>query len=424
MRKDSYPEPVKPLILAIETSTANMGVAVVSGDEVVWERTEPLPRGHSEKLLPMCLSALSQLGLEARGLSAIGVSAGPGSFTGLRIGFATAQGLALGSGIGIVQVPTFEVLLRQGGGVPELAIVQGKAKAQTVTALYIRRGDPVGSAGESFAEAYGYWELLPAAARGMDDFAAAMREKVSGRVHVTGDAAAQFVESFSGSGKNGESHLELVLVPQEARFPSPSVVGLIASRMYLEGKSVRPQEAVPLYYRRSQAEVKALIGTAIDIRIEQMTQSDLDRVLEIEALSYKTPWSRRAFSSELTENSYAHYYVAKVDGKIVGYVGMWVILDEAHITNIAVDPAYRRKGIGQRMLESMFEKAKGFGATRMTLEVRVSNTGAQTLYKKLGFVDRGLRKGYYTDSNEDAIIMWKDDLGPQKPKEEQVKWMV
>ena len=198
-----------------------------------------------------------------------------------------------------------------------------------MTALYIRRGDPAGSAGESFAEAYGYWELLPAAARGMDDFAAAMREKVSGRVHVTGDAAAQFVESFSGSGKNGESHLELVLVPQEARFPSPSVVGLIASRMYLEGKSVRPQEAVPLYYRRSQAEVKALIGTAIDIRIEQMTQSDLDRVLEIEALSYKTPWSRRAFSSELTENSYAQYYVAKVDGKIVGYVGMWVIWTRA-----------------------------------------------------------------------------------------------
>ncbi|MGE5579993.1 MAG: ribosomal protein S18-alanine N-acetyltransferase [Bacillota bacterium] len=424
MCKGSWAQPVKPLILAIETSAANLGVSVVSGDEVVWEKREPLPQRHSEKLLPMCLSALAELGLEVKGLSAIAVSAGPGSFTGLRIGFATAQGLALGGGIGIVQVPTFEALLRQGGGVPRLAVVQGKAKAQTVTALYARGGEPARPAGESFAEAYGYWEALPASARGMDEFAAAVREKTSGQVHVTGDAAAQFVESFSGSGRNGEARLELTLVPEEARFPSPSVVGLIASRMYMEGKAVRPGEAVPLYYRRSQAEVKALLNTAADIRIEKMTLQDLDRVLEIEAQSYKTPWSRRAFTSEITENSYAHYYVARADGKIVGYVGMWVILDEAHITNIAVDPAFRRKRIGQRMLESMFEKAKSLGATRMTLEVRVSNTGAQTLYKKLGFADRGLRKGYYTDTNEDAIIMWKDDLGPQKPKEDQVKWMV
>ena len=80
--------------------------------------------------------------------------------------------------------------------------------------------------------------------------------------------------------------------------------------------------------------------------------------------------------------------------------------------------------IGQRMLEVRFDKARHYGATRMTLEVRVTNSGAHTLYKKLGFVERGLRKGYYTDTNEDAIIMWKDDLGPQKPKAEQVKWMV
>ncbi|MEX0974336.1 MAG: ribosomal protein S18-alanine N-acetyltransferase [Bacillota bacterium] len=155
-----------------------------------------------------------------------------------------------------------------------------------------------------------------------------------------------------------------------------------------------------------------------------MTLDDLDRVLEIEVLSYKTPWSRRAFTSEITENSYAHYFVFRHEGEIVGYVGMWVILDESHITNIAVDPAYRRQRVGKRMLEAMFDKAKEYGATRMTLEVRASNIGAQDLYRKLGFADRGLRKGYYSDTNEDAIIMWKDDLGAQKPKEDQVKWMV
>lgn len=161
-----------------------------------------------------------------------------------------------------------------------------------------------------------------------------------------------------------------------------------------------------------------------DIKIAPMTLKDLDRVLEIESRSYGNPWSRRAFVSELTDNTYAHYYVAKLDDLIVGYVGMWVILEEAHITNIAVDPDYRRMGIGQHMLETMFEKAREFGATRMTLEVRVSNVTAQNLYKKLGFAERGIRKGYYTDTNEDAIIMWKDDLGPQKPEAERIKWMV
>jgi ribosomal-protein-alanine N-acetyltransferase len=162
----------------------------------------------------------------------------------------------------------------------------------------------------------------------------------------------------------------------------------------------------------------------VNIEIEPMTLQHLDRVLEIEALSYSTPWSKRAFVSEVADNSYAHYYVARKDGIIVGYVGMWVILEEAHITNIAVAPDYRRLGIGQAMLEAMFSKAREKGATRMTLEVRVSNLGAQALYRKLGFADRGIRKGYYTDSNEDAIIMWKDDLGPQKPRERRVRWMV
>lgn len=167
-----------------------------------------------------------------------------------------------------------------------------------------------------------------------------------------------------------------------------------------------------------------MVANATGIMIEPMTVQDLDRVLEIEALSYMSPWSRRAFVSEVTDNSYAYYFVARKNRVIIGYVGMWVILDEAHITNIAVAPEYRRLGIGQAMLEAMFDRAKEHGAARMTLEVRVSNLGAQALYHKLGFVDRGVRKGYYTDSNEDAIIMWKDDLGTQKPRERQVRWMV
>lgn len=162
----------------------------------------------------------------------------------------------------------------------------------------------------------------------------------------------------------------------------------------------------------------------LEMTVDKMTVKDLDRVMEIEAVSYPTPWSRRAFESELTENAYACYFVARHDGEIIGYVGMWVILDEAHITNIAVHPDHRRCGAGRMLLESMFERARDKGATKMTLEVRASNLAAQNLYRKLGFVARGIRKGYYTDLNEDAIVMWKDDLGPSKPLEQRVRWLV
>lgn len=410
-----------PLVLAIETSTALLGVALIQGNESIWENTTVDPRAHSSRLLPLCAKALADLGVGPRDLAAVAVSAGPGSFTGLRIGFATAQGLCAGTGAGIVPVPTFEAMLSQNAGVPNLAVVQGSAKAQTVAALYTRSLTPSRSAG--FAASYGYDESMPPSAVGMDEFLREAVSLVSGPIYVAGDAAVEFVASSRLDGRNVAHDPEVILVDDRTRLPLPSTVGLIGSRMLAEGKAVPPEEAVPRYYRRSQAEVKAMESYP-EISIENMTLDDLDRVLEIEAQSYKTPWSRRAFTSEVSENSYAHYYVCRMMGRIVGYVGMWVILDEAHITNIAVDPECRRQRIGQRMLEAMFDKARHYGATRMTLEVRVTNSGAQTLYKKLGFVERGLRKGYYTDTNEDAIIMWKDDLGPQRPKAEQVKWMV
>ena len=98
-------------------------------------------------------------------------------------------------------------------------------------------------------------------------------------------------------------------------------------------------------------------------------------------------------------------------------------IGRSHITNIAVHPDHRRKGIGQAMLEFAFKKARELGAAKMTLEVRKSNVTAQQLYRKLGFIEKGIRKGYYADTNEDAIIMWKEDLGPSTPIEKQLKWM-
>lgn len=139
-----------------------------------------------------------------------------------------------------------------------------------------------------------------------------------------------------------------------------------------------------------------------------MNMHDINSVFRIETLSFQTPWSLDSFQKELEENKLAKYYVVEIEGTIVAYGGMWIIVDEAHVTNIAVDPNYRGKGIGDYLVDGMVEAAKSHGAYSMTLEVRVSNDTAINLYKKHGFESVGVRPNYYQENNEDALIMWKN----------------
>lgn len=152
------------------------------------------------------------------------------------------------------------------------------------------------------------------------------------------------------------------------------------------------------------------MGSA-EIVICPMTPSDLDGVMDVEQLSFLTPWTRDAFVCELMQ-TYTVYLVARDGDRIVGYGGSHVIWEDSHVTNIAVHPLYRGRGLGERMMRELMARAISRGARRMTLEVREGNTPAQTLYTKLGFVTEpgAVRKGYYTDTGEDAIVMWKDSL--------------
>ena len=145
------------------------------------------------------------------------------------------------------------------------------------------------------------------------------------------------------------------------------------------------------------------------IEIRAMNHADVPDVYRIETLSFRTPWSRRSLSDEV-DNSLAHYLVAISDDVIAGYCGMWVLFEECHITNIAVDPIFRRKGIGKALLVSAMEVGTLFGATSMTLEVRETNRIAQEMYRKLGFQPQGFRKRYYQDTGEGAILLWNTDL--------------
>lgn len=137
-----------------------------------------------------------------------------------------------------------------------------------------------------------------------------------------------------------------------------------------------------------------------------MREEDIDQIVHIEKLSFATPWSKESFMNELYKNQFATYVVIEDGEKVIGYCGMWLIVDEAHITNIAILPEYRGKKLGDALLKKVMEMALEMGAISVTLEVRVSNTVAQNLYRKYGFKNGGIRKGYYTDNQEDALVMW------------------
>lgn len=178
--------------------------------------------------------------------------------------------------------------------------------------------------------------------------------------------------------------------------------------------------------------------------VDRMTMADVPRVIEIERLSYSSPWPPSAYKKELQENQYAHYIVVRDEllratpspavetprrsfplsllpskspavltsdaASVIGFAGLWLMVDESHITTIAVHPSYRGLGIGELMLRSLITISYEIGARVVTLEVRVSNTVAQNLYEKYGFKRQGIRRRYYSDNHEDAYIMSTDNI--------------
>lgn len=144
-----------------------------------------------------------------------------------------------------------------------------------------------------------------------------------------------------------------------------------------------------------------------------MRHEDIPAIMVVERECFTSPWSDNAYRTELS-NQCAEYYVAWMEGELVGYIGMWLIMDEVHITTLGVTERCRGMRVGERLLARILDAAREREAQRVTLEVRKSNYVAISLYKKYGFREAAIRKGYYSDNQEDAIIMWVDDLWSQE----------
>ena len=149
---------------------------------------------------------------------------------------------------------------------------------------------------------------------------------------------------------------------------------------------------------------------ALEVRITAMRRRHLRGVLRIEQQVYPRPWTFGLFLGEISQRASRVYLVARVGSEVVGYAGMFRAVDDGHITTIAVDPAWQRRGIATRMLLALARAAVDRGCRNLTLEVRMSNSGAQALYQRFGFVPAGVRKGYYPETGEDALVMWANDI--------------
>lgn len=144
-----------------------------------------------------------------------------------------------------------------------------------------------------------------------------------------------------------------------------------------------------------------------DVIIRQATVKDVDDIYEIERLCFPDPWSKDALVFEFTENPRAFYVVAELDNQVVGYAGLWWVVDEGHITNVAVKPGFRNRKIGEGIMDVLIDFTSKEGIKHHTLEVRISNEPAINLYQKFGFQVEGVRKKYYLNNGEDALIMWR-----------------
>jgi len=158
------------------------------------------------------------------------------------------------------------------------------------------------------------------------------------------------------------------------------------------------------------ARVEDIDPESVEVVVTPMRRRHLRGVLRIENQVYPRPWTLGLFMSELGFRNSRVYVVAKVGNAVAGYGGLMLVEPDAHVTTIAVDPAWHRRTIGSRLLLVLARQAVDLGAHNLTLEVRMSNTGAQALYQRFGFAPAGVRKGYYAETNEDALVMWANDV--------------
>ncbi|MBD5445680.1 MAG: tRNA (adenosine(37)-N6)-threonylcarbamoyltransferase complex dimerization subunit type 1 TsaB [Lachnospiraceae bacterium] len=372
-------------LIALDSSGLVASVAVVEDDILIAEYTIQYKKTHSQTLLPMLDEIRNMIELDFETVDAIAVAAGPGSFTGLRIGSATAKGLSFAMSKPIVPVPTVDGLAYNLYGTDKIVCpIMDARRSQVYTGIY-----------EFICEdgAYSLHIIRQQCAVAFAEIAKNLNE-LGREVIFLGDGVPVFKEEMKELMK-----VPYTLAPAHMNRQRAASIGALGTIYYAQGKIQSGEEHAPEYLRLSQAERE-------NVQIYPMERSDVDRVSELEEAAFSMPWSRDAFL-EMIEKDNARYYVAKRDGHVIGGCGVIMAAGEGNITNVVVDAKERNRGVGFKLLKYLIEDGMKNGLSAFTLEVRVSNEAAIHLYKKLGFFSEGIRPNFYEKPIEDAMIMWK-----------------
>ena len=376
-------------ILAIDSSGMPASAAVVENGKLIAAYTVNYQKTHSQTLLPMIDELSRAIELDKTTLGAVAVSGGPGSFTGLRIGSATAKGIALALKIPIINVPTLEGLASNYHGCSELICPMMDARRTEVFAGVYTYQDDLSSVSSDKTSLVVLMDQKPVSVEELCIKLNKMAEKTGKRLILLGDGCVKYRDILNEKLTAPYRIAPLNLLEQRAASVALRAEELLAASQAERVRSCRLAEKSP-------------------IRIRPAEEKDLPRIAVMEKLYFSLPWSEKMLRESLHQAQYTMLVAEDcADGEIAGYVTLLNAAGEGNIMNIAVSDALRRQGIAGKLLTEAMRLGREEGICDYTLEVRKSNKAAVSLYEGLGFRTEGVRKDYYEHPREDALIMWK-----------------
>ncbi len=386
-------------VLAIDSSGLTATVAVVEDTQTVAEYTINYKKTHSQTLLPMIDEVVKMTELDLNTIDAIAVAGGPGSFTGLRIGSATAKGLGFALNKPLIHVPTVDGLAYNVYGCEDIICpIMDARRNQVYTGIYTFSKKAGTKEGSNLVEPV-FQVIKMQMAVSIEELAERLN-RYRRPVVFLGDGVPVYENILAEKLTVPYSFAPAYMNRQRA-----AVVGTLGIQYYKAGKFETAEEHRPDYLRVSQAErERAQREKEAEIIVRELKVEDSAAVAEMEQQIFSDPWSEKSVM-ETVQQKQSVCFAAEKAGHILGYLLVYHAADEAEIARIAVQKEARRQGVAGKLMQALEHYCEEHKMEKLLLDVRESNEAARSFYTKNGFVEDGIRQGFYTNPSEDAVLM-------------------
>lgn len=386
-------------VLAIDSSGLTATVAVVEDTQTVAEYTINYKKTHSQTLLPMIDEVVKMTELDLNTIDAIAVAGGPGSFTGLRIGSATAKGLGLALNKPLIHVPTVDGLAYNVYGCEDIICpIMDARRNQVYTGIYTFSKKAGTKEGSNLIEPV-FQVIKMQMAVSIEELAERLN-RYRRPVVFLGDGVPVYEQLLAEKLTVPYSFAPAYMNRQRA-----AVVGTLGIQYYKAGKFETAEEHRPDYLRVSQAErERAQREKEAELVVRELKVEDSAAVAEMEQQIFSDPWSEKSVM-ETVQQKQAVCFAAEKAGHILGYLLVYHVADEAEIARIAVQKEARRQGVAGKLMLALENYCEEHQIVRLLLDVRESNETARNFYTESGFAEDGIRQGFYSNPSEDAVLM-------------------